>query len=242
MTSQKQTSLFTEEALTYSPEVSHANHTAWQESDSEKKMNATCGRTCLEQFKKFDRVGWWAKMFSDLLIGMEGWYSRKCKLTWKLKGTKYNRMYFQLQPSTLRTDGTGFGLLPTPQAMDTRTDVRKPDQRSEAANKGGCSNLREWAGNGMLPTPKLIEYMKQNPLLNTPTASDKNGGCTRTNPKLQLGSSLINEMHAVMEQPRGKTSQLNPRFVAEMMGFPPDWTILPFQSGETSQSKDMETL
>jgi hypothetical protein len=28
-------------------------------------------------------------------------------------------------------------------------------------------------------------------------------------------------------------SQLNPLFVAEMMGFPPDWTILPFQSGET---------
>lgn len=30
---------------------------------------------------------------------------------------------------------------------------------------------------------------------------------------------------------RGKTSQLNPLFVAEMMGFPPDWTVLPFQSG-----------
>ena len=29
----------------------------------------------------------------------------------------------------------------------------------------------------------------------------------------------------------GRTSQLNPRFVAEMMGFPPDWTTLPFQNG-----------
>ena len=29
----------------------------------------------------------------------------------------------------------------------------------------------------------------------------------------------------------GPTSQLNPRFVLEMMGFPPDWTELPFLSG-----------
>jgi hypothetical protein len=38
----------------------------------------------------------------------------------------------------------------------------------------------------------------------------------------------------------GKTSQLNPLFVAEMMGFPTDWTILPFQSGETKASRDTE--
>ena len=38
-----------------------------------------------------------------------------------------------------------------------------------------------------------------------------------------------------------KCSQLNPRFVAEMMGFPVNWTELPFQSGEQSPSKDMET-
>jgi hypothetical protein len=29
----------------------------------------------------------------------------------------------------------------------------------------------------------------------------------------------------------GTDSQLNPLFVAEMMGFPTDWTILPFQNG-----------
>jgi hypothetical protein len=33
----------------------------------------------------------------------------------------------------------------------------------------------------------------------------------------------------------GKTSQLNPRFVAEMMGFPPDWLELPFLNTETNQ-------
>lgn len=32
-----------------------------------------------------------------------------------------------------------------------------------------------------------------------------------------------------------------PQFVAEMMGFPPNWTVIPFQIGETNPSKDLET-
>jgi len=35
----------------------------------------------------------------------------------------------------------------------------------------------------------------------------------------------------------GKPSQLSPQFVLEMMGFPTDWTLLPFLNGETNQSK-----
>jgi hypothetical protein len=86
---------------------------------------------------------------------------------------------------------------------------------------------------GSMHSVTLVRYMMNNPLLNTPCASDKNGGCTRSNEKLQLGSSLVNEMHGVLDQQPGKTSQLNPPFVLEMMGFPHDWTILPFLSGET---------
>lgn len=37
-----------------------------------------------------------------------------------------------------------------------------------------------------------------------------------------------------------KWSQLNPRFVAEMMSFPPNWTELPFLNGATNPLKDME--
>ncbi|WP_374692586.1 DNA cytosine methyltransferase [Bacteroides thetaiotaomicron] len=41
----------------------------------------------------------------------------------------------------------------------------------------------------------------------------------------------------------GRTSQLNPLFVEEMMGFPLMWTTLPFlsQNGDRNQLKDMET-
>jgi hypothetical protein len=45
-----------------------------------------------------------------------------------------------------------------------------------------------------------------------------------------------------MVEPAGKTSQLNPLFVLEMMGFPPNWTELPFLNGETNQSKQQVTL
>jgi hypothetical protein len=38
----------------------------------------------------------------------------------------------------------------------------------------------------------------------------------------------------------GTTFQLNPLFVAEMMGFPVNWMILPFQNGETKASKRSE--
>ena len=37
-------------------------------------------------------------------------------------------------------------------------------------------------------------------------------------------------------------AQLSPLFVEEMMGFPKNWTALPFQSGEENLSKPMETL
>lgn len=39
----------------------------------------------------------------------------------------------------------------------------------------------------------------------------------------------------------GKSSQLNPQFVMEMMGFPPNWTELPFRDGEKKASKQEET-
>jgi hypothetical protein len=73
----------------------------------------------------------------------------------------------------------------------------------------------EWKG--MLPTPQAQEGDKITRLENQDSITKR-----------------VREM-------TGQTSQLNPRFVAEMMGFPPNWTELPFQSGEQNQSKDTET-
>jgi len=70
----------------------YANPTHLQEKDLERKTNAIYGRKCLDAFERLNHVGLWAKTFSALLIGMEGWYSKRCRLIWKLKGTKSNRM------------------------------------------------------------------------------------------------------------------------------------------------------
>ena len=39
----------------------------------------------------------------------------------------------------------------------------------------------------------------------------------------------------------GAPFQLNPPYVAEMMGFPADWTVLPFQGGEKNRLKPTAT-
>ena len=191
-TSRKQISMFTEEELTLSQAASLANPTQVLESDLEKRMNATCGPKCLEQLEKFNHVGSWAKTFSALLIGMGGWYSMRCNLTWRLKGTKYNRLFFQLVQSTPHTSDKEFGsapteMLPTPNSRDWKDNV----------------------GNGR----------------DAPSIGQTRG--------YSLGQKINSMSGMLPKEEAGTTSQLNPPFVAEMMGFPTDWTILPFLSGET---------
>jgi hypothetical protein len=70
-------------------------------------------------------------------------------------------------------------------------------------------------------------WTNQQGLLPTPNVQQKGSGKVSGNDKEQKSVTQI------VVQTHGKTSQLNPRFVAEMMGFPTDWTISPFQSGET---------
>jgi hypothetical protein len=172
-------------------------------------------------------------------------------------------------PSTHHTEEIEYGLLqndllPTPTLQDARIGINNIGGSQHRMERGSVALADIVLGltNQMLPTPTLNDMtnstipksqIKRNNLagvilrevekglLNTPTASDKNGGCTRTNPKLQMGSSLVNQIHGITKQPIGKTSHLNPPFVLEMMGFPPDWTLLPFLNGKTNQLKPLET-
>jgi hypothetical protein len=189
-------------------------------------MNATCGPKCLEQYEKFNHVGSWAKTFSALLIGMEGWYSKRCKLIWKLKGTKSNRMYFQLRPLALHTEGTESGLLPTPRAQEI-------DNSKERIANNQIDSLPTMAKMGMLPTPATRDA-------NNAEYPDKYQ--KRKEYQAMKGVNLEYPLRqfAMDINPTGKTSQLSPQFVLEMMGFPTDWTELPFLNGETNQSKPEE--
>lgn len=67
-------------------------------------------------------------------------------------------------------------------------------------------------------------------MLPTPTERDYKGSASMESIQRRKRNHLTNNLSDVYAQ-RGKTSQLNPRFVSEMMGFPVDWTVLPFLNG-----------
>lgn len=152
-TYEQQTLQFGEDGLTCFPEDSPVNRSARQGKEKERRTTATYGRKCFEQFARFPRVGSWAKTFSELLIGTGEWYSSRCALTWRLKGTKFNRMYFQLAASVLPINGIEFGsshvgLWKTPVAADCAdrkfyTNSRGEPQLSAQAKIGYRVNARE---------------------------------------------------------------------------------------------------
>ena len=84
-----------------------------------------------------------------------------------------------------------------------------------------------------MPLTHLTEEIEFG-LLPTPRTSDKNMHWKTENWKGDDLGSYINEM-------LGTRSHLNPLFVEEMMGFPKNWTTLPFLNGETNLSKHTET-
>ena len=287
-TSPKQTLLFGGDELTFLPEGSPVNPFHLQGKDLERQMTATSGRNIIERSARFNRLGLSGKTFLACLIGQEGWYSSRCRLIWKMKGTKSGRLYFQLAASTLPTEGTGFGLLPTPDCSDRRSDnsqqwglsnfaknnllptptcqdVTTRTNKSLSPNAAIRPNIAMLAKNHLLPTPQAIDGNGQGRnlrlkkdcnrdpsqpgswrgdlkdfaimgMLPTPTANDSKNA---TMPESQNNrNGLTGVFHPLKT---GKTSQLNPRFVAEMMGFPADWTELPFLNGETNRSKPTAT-
>ena len=216
--------------LTSLQEVSLANHLVQPGSDKARQMTAISGQKCIELLEKSNPDGLFVRTFTALLVGTMDWYSTRCNLTWKLKATKLQRMYCQLQVSMHRIKDTGCGLsdsilnmppqgkrklIPTPTAFDGNAP-------------GFAAKLRkdENADNATKLTAYVLHNWKK--LLPTPIASD-------CNYKRQTANWRGDDLGSKVQMLVGKTGLLNPRFVGEMMGFPPDWTILPFQNGELNQ-------
>lgn len=223
-----------------SPEASrnHVNRTRLREKDLAKKTTATSGRKCLDSFGKFAHVGSWAKTFMGLLIGQGDWYSKRSVLIWKLKATKFNRLYFQLLPLTRHTGEIEFGLSPTAQTqglkvcekiksnpidaaiLPTPTAVQRDHpERVEALKATGAKTMMS-RKNGEERPNSILDAAMFYDLLPTPLASDCGEKVTGKEKQDSLTKRSI--------ELTGKTSQLNSQFVGEMMGFPKDWTLKPF--------------
>ena len=156
-------------------------------------------------------------------------------------------------------------LLPTPTANEYKSTSNKlyltktgTIRKHTSDGKSGQVGLEILATKGMLPTPSARDWKgPTNPgivkpgsgyrygntfpdsirgMWPTPKANDFRSGMPN-----RVGTEHTQQLNDTVSSPTGTTSQLNPRFVAEMMGFPVDWTVLPFLNGETCPSKPTET-
>ena len=145
---------------------------------------------------------------------------------------------------------TEFGLLPTV--------LTKNNENRQSIGYGPNlgMHLMQMGKSGLLPTPLTSDknspavhgkggqdlrtvIVMQAGLLPTPTVNDMKNA---TLPASQAGrnNSIVKRI-LNSDLQIGDTSQLNPRFVLEMMGFPPNWTELPFLNGEISQLQEPVT-
>ena len=161
-----------------------------------------------------------------------------------------SRFLFQLAVSERHTRGTGYGsllptvqtqglkvcdkngktrfmdvsLLPTPTARSYKNGSKITDGRSRRTME-----LNDLAVSGLLPTPTMRDYQPSV----SPTGLVRKKGKRRDDALCNI--PVMIGQHC--QQNDGKTSQLNPLFVEEMMGYPLMWTTLPFlsQNGDKSQ-------
>ena len=117
---------------------------------------------------------------------------------------------------------------------NSTTKYKIPTGRKELAT---LSNKQKESGaetifstkNGSIRPNGLMDFLMfydivPMPFLPTPTAQEG---------EKITGKENQNSLTKMARETTGKTGQLNPRFVAELMGFPTNWTELPFQNGET---------
>ena len=221
--------------LMSSRQVSLVNRSVSPESEMERKMTATSGRRCFVSSTKLDPLG----LLVKTLVESSRWYSPARRLKWEVTRTfaeritrftrndndtslsksdstsnqsdiQSSQLLYRLVPSERPTGETGCGsLLPTPMAQDYRR--RGPNSEQQG--------LPEMVYSGMLPTP---------------TASDCKGAASMESIEKRGRNHNTNRLADVYAQ-HGKSSQLNPLFVTEMMGFPLDYLVSPFQDGDKNR-------
>lgn len=114
------------------------------------------------------------------------------------------------------------GLLPTPCSIEATKFTKTINPNSQMGQ-----GLTALAVNGLLPTPTAMEVKHSNRVKGLKEQGAK-GMYSRKNGALRPNG--LTDFLDFNNQVGGGTSQLNPLFVEEMMGFPLMWTALPFLS------------
>ena len=265
------------ERSTSSREVSPASPFQSPASEGARRTAVTSGLTCSVPFTRSGPVG----LLVRTLVASSRWYSPARRLTWdvsplcserislytasgrntssrpsavilSVKDIPSSRCLFRLVPSVPRTEGTAYGLLPTPIASDFK--VRGPGSQQ----KGLPEIIREM----LLPTPTATEIRHRQRVERWKRQGRTSMHETEDGEKNPNGLTDFLDFHGLLptlehigrkgKNPRqgglpdffaqtGRSFQLNPLFVAEMMGFPTSWTVLPFLPGGSSPSRDTGT-
>lgn len=113
-------------------------------------------------------------------------------------------------------------LLPTPCSIEATKFTKTINPNSQMGQ-----GLTALAVNGLLPTPTAMEIKHSNRVKGLKEKGAK-GMYSRKNGALRPNG--LTDFLDFNNQVDGGTSQLNPLFVEEMMGFPLMWTALPFLS------------
>lgn len=262
---------------TSSQEVSPASPFPLPAGERVRRTAVTSGLTCSVPFTRSGPVG----LLVRTLVASSRWYSPARRLTWdvsplcserislytvsgrntssrpsavilSVKDIPSSRCLFRLVPSVPRTEGTVYGLLPTPIASDFK--VRGPGSQQ----KGLPEIIREM----LLPTPTATEIHHWQRVERWKRQGRTSMHETEDGEKNPNGLTDFLDFHGLLptlehigrkgKNPRqgglpdsfaqtGRSFQLNPLFVAEMMGFPTSWTVLPFLPGGSSPSRDTGT-
>ena len=171
-------------------------------------------------------------------------HSKKSARILKQQDIQSSRLIFQLAVSERHTEENVFGLLPTVQTQGLKQCNRKGKTEffpldllpTPTVLDKGTGRINKSLSPGAKARPTLALSAKKG-LLPTPCASEATKFTKKFNSKSQMGQSLTalacNGMvptQSTRKKTSGKTSQLNPLYVEEMMGFPLMWTTLPFLS------------
>lgn len=262
---------------TSSREVFHASPFPLPAGERVRRTAVTSGLTCSVPFTRSGPVG----LLVRTLVASSRWYSPARRLTWdvsplcserislytvsgrntssrpsavilSVKDIPSSRCLFRLVPSVPRTEGTVYGLLPTPIASDFKV------RGSGSQQKGLPEIIREM----LLPTPTATEIHHWQRVERWKRQGRTSMHETEDGEKNPNGLTDFLDFHGLLptlehigrkgKNPRqgglpdsfaqtGRSFQLNPLFVAEMMGFPTSWTVLPFLPGGSSPSRDTGT-
>ena len=230
--------IFSREAFPVNPRVVPGGEQA-------RAMTVGSGRRCLESLGMRNRNGSLARMLAVSLLLKMDWYSSICWLTWKTRVTKFNRLLFQLAPSTPRTEGIESGLLHTPNAADGM----QGEIPATAFQVRGTIRKVDNSGNS-----RALGLARQIVMLKIPTTTETEGGVMELREGANAHYKLRDQIAGLMAtptvgvHPNSKRSEafrkgrapnavevcgantglrLQPAFVEWMMGYPPSWTELP---------------